>query len=215
MGQIIAVVQTKGGAGKSTLAVQIALTLVQRGFNVLVIDGDEQGTTEQALINRTAVSEKPAVAFEAHITGAALAKAIRARAHEFDYVVIDAGGRDTEPLRAAIRVATKLVAPFVPSEPDVWAMQQLVAIIRSENTRRAKPVPAFGVVNLADPGDSADNRDCAAMIREAKQFRLLDGQIVRRKAVRRAFGLGLAVAEYKPLDPIAIAEIEALVTNIQ
>jgi chromosome partitioning protein len=210
MGRVITVGQTKGGVGKSTLALHLGLGLAERGHKTLILDADEQGTTTQALINRVHVAGRDPVETAQAASAKALQSVINNREKFFDYVVIDAGGRDTQALRQALLVCQRLVAPFGPAASDLWTLDQLIKLIHEMNKVRSRSLTCYAVINGADPDyDSPDNRDAREMILETKQFQILKTQIVKRKAIARAAALGLSMQEYKPLDRPAQNEINA------
>ena len=210
MGRVITVGQTKGGVGKSTLALHLGLALAERGHKTLILDADEQGTTTQALINRVHVAGRDPVETAQAASAKALQSVINNREKFFDYVVIDAGGRDTQALRQALLVCQRLVAPFGPAASDLWTLDQLIKLIHEMNKVRSRSLTCYAVINGADPDyDSPDNRDAREMILETKQFQILKTQIVKRKAIARAAALGLSMQEYKPLDRPAQNEINA------
>ena len=49
---IVTVGNTKGGVGKTTLAFQLALNRSHSGRDVLLVDGDRQGSTQTAVAIR-------------------------------------------------------------------------------------------------------------------------------------------------------------------
>jgi len=216
MGKAIMLGQTKGGVGKSTLAVHLGLTLAERGYKVLILDADDQGTTTQALVNRVHASGLVAVEYMAVPTAKELRAAIHARSRHFDYVVIDAGGRDTDALRQALQTCHVLVAPYLPAAPDLWTQDKFIALIRSMNKHRTQhPIKCYAVINSADADyESPDNRDARDMLKESKQFHILTTQIVKRKAIARAAAQGMTMQEYKPLDRTAQNEINAFIDEI-
>ena len=215
MGRVITVGQTKGGVGKSTLALHLGLGLAERGHKTLILDADEQGTTTQALINRVHVAGRDPVETAQAASAKALQSVINNREKFFDYVVIDAGGRDTQALRQALLVCQRLVAPFGPAASDLWTLDQLIKLIGEMNKVRHRSLTCYAVINGADPDpESPDNRDAREMILETKQFQILKTQIVKRKAIARAAALGLSMQEYKPLDRPAQNEINAFIDEI-
>jgi chromosome partitioning protein len=98
---IVTVGNTKGGVGKTTLAVQLALARTLTGRDVLLVDGDRQGSAQTAMAIRAQASRKPGLACVQYPEGRVLRDQVQHQARKYDDVVIDAGGRDSTPLRAA------------------------------------------------------------------------------------------------------------------
>lgn len=215
---IIAIGNTKGGVGKTTLAVQLAVTRALAGREVWLVDGDRQGTAAAAIAARGEANRQPGIACAQYPEGPALRAQVQQQRQKWDDIVIDVGGRDSTALRAALILADVLVVPFAPRSYDVWALEDMAALVEEARSVR-DGLHAFAVMNLADPGEhSADNADAAAAVAEVTQFQYLPTPIRRRKAFSNAGGAGLSVAELSPRDPKAIAEIDALVSylfNIQ
>ena len=89
---ILTVGNVKGGVGKTTLAVNIAITRALAGRDVLLVDGDEQGTA--AAFTDLRAGALGAAGYTAVILqGAALRTQVRQLAPKYDDVVIDVGGR--------------------------------------------------------------------------------------------------------------------------
>src|SRR3989440_7075315 len=118
---ILTVGNTKGGVGKTTLAVNIAIARSLVGSSdVLLIDGDEQKTaltftelrsSQLGTTGYTAVS----------LSGAALRTQVRQLAPKYTDIVIDVGGRDLTLIRIFLNskkkseaMGCKSVAPFLP-----------------------------------------------------------------------------------------------------
>lgn len=207
---IIAVVATKGGVGKSTTALQLAIGMSLAGDRVWLVDGDRQETSLSAITQR-AESGRPALAASAYPHGATLRTQVSVQAARFDHVVIDAGGQDSTALRAALTVADVALIPFVPRSFDVWAAQPIVDLI--DEARGVNDLTALAVLNQADVS-GPDNRDAAAALREYSAFELLDFRLTRRKAFSNAAAAGLHVEEMARRDLAACAEADRLLDAV-
>ena len=136
------------------------------------------------------------------------------QAGKFDDVVIDAGGRDSTALRAALVLSDVLLVPFQPRSYDVWALNDIAALVDEARSVR-DGLRAFAVLNCADPGEhSTDNAEAAAAVADVPQFAYLPTPLRRRKAFSNAAGAGLSVLEIKPQDAKASAELNALVNAL-
>lgn len=211
---IIAIGNTKGGVGKTTLAVQIAVSRARQGRDVWLIDGDRQGTAAAAIAARAEAGKAPGIACAQYPDGPTLRAQVQQQAGKWDDIIIDVGGRDSTALRAALVLADVLLVPFAPRSYDVWALDDMAALVDEARSVR-DGLRALAVMNQADPGEqSTDNADAAAAVSEVKQFDYLATPIRRRKAFSNAGGAGLAVAELTPRDPKAIAEIDTLMNAL-
>lgn len=196
----------KGGVGKSTCAVQLAIGLALDGGRVWLIDGDRQQTSLNAITAR-AESGRPMIAASAYADGATLRAQVMQQRGNYDHVVIDAGGRDSTALRAALTVSDAVLIPFLPRSFDVWALADIAQLV--DESRAVADLRAFAFVNRADP-QSADNREAAEAVAEYPGLELLDVRLSDRKAFANASGAGLHVEEMKRRDQRACAEIDRL-----
>src|SRR6185312_3547368 len=117
---ILTVGNTKGGVGKTTLALNIAIARALAGKNVWLIDAYIQDTAKTAIAAPAEAEIEPAISFAKYPEATLLRSQVRQQAERFDDVVIDVGGRDTGALRAAIFLSDVLLVPFEPRTFEVW-----------------------------------------------------------------------------------------------
>lgn len=203
---IVTVAHTKGGVGKSTLAFSLA---IGRGGKIWLIDGDRQATCKMAMTLRNQAGRLPFIQCDHLPDGNVLHTQLSARRGQFDDVVIDAGGRDSSALRAALLLSDLVLIPFAPRSLDVWALGDMTAIIKE--ARKVNPaLRAAAVLSCADPSGK-DNKDAVEALSDYPELAYMDAPIVRRKSFANAMGMGLSVAELTPKDTKATQELKRLV----
>ena len=207
---IVTVGNTKGGVGKTTLAVNLAIARALAGRDVWLIDGDRQGTAQTAISIRSESGLRPGIACATYPDGPTLRAQVQQQAGKFDDIIIDAGGRDSTALRAALVLSDVLLVPFQPRSYDVWALNDIAALVDEARSVR-DGLRAVAVLNCADPGETSnDNIEAAAAVADVPQFEYLPTPIRRRKAFANAAGAGLSVLELKPIDKKANEELDSL-----
>jgi chromosome partitioning protein len=208
---ILTVGNIKGGVGKTTIAINLAIVRAAQGQDVLLIDGDEQQTA--LTFTELRESQLGQTGYTAvGLTGASLRSQVRHLAPKYDEILIDAGGRDTGSLRAALVVSDAVLVPVQPRSFDIWALDQLAGLVE-EARELNEGLIAYLVLNAAD-AHGRDNEEAAAILQEREGFSLLPVVIGRRKAFPNAAALGRGVFEQSPKDPKATQELSALVAAL-
>lgn len=209
---IVCVGNTKGGVGKTTIALNLAIARALQGREVMLIDGDRQATAQTAIDIRAASGKAPLIACAVYSEGRTLISQVGLMRSKFDDIIIDSGGRDSAALRAAMGMSDVVVVPFAPRSLDVWALAQLDSLI--EELKGAHPnMRVLAILNAADT-QGHDNEDAAAAVADYPNMQYVATPIIRRKAFANSAGQGLSILEYRPKDDKGIEEMTALVNVV-
>lgn len=129
--KIILVGGSKGGPGKSTIAQQIAgHLLIKEKKNVHLLDIDVQRTTYQWCQDREAMASGEKLAkLSYHYRADGVLDYLRGIQDQHDYIVVDAGGFDSESQREAMLVSTHLLLPIRPKRRDLRSLVALDRVI--------------------------------------------------------------------------------------
>lgn len=206
-GKIITVAQQKGGSGKTTLAVNLAISLLGRGHSVAIVDTDPQGSMGRWFIERMERADtdpEQALEFSTSSAWGASYESEKLK-KRFDFVILDTPPKIDADLRPALRVADLVVVPVATSQVDLWATEGVLDLTRREKRR------ALIVINRARPGTrlSAEIASQAADL----DADVAQTQIGNRVAYAETLGQGLGVSE-RSRTRTAGDEFEALADEI-
>lgn len=194
--KIIAVVSQKGGVGKSTLTLNLALYLGTQGADVAVCDADAQGSLTAAADLLTGLTFlKPADVWERRVGDA-------------DVVIVDTSPRNDADLAKLLAVADYVLIPVRPGFFDVLAVKDTVSLLTAAQLQR--PGLKAGIVLTMVQHRTAITREVQTML-ETFPVETLPVLIHHRVAyTRSAMTNGILGSN----DPKAYEEITDLATAI-
>ena len=198
----LALLARKGGAGKTTLAVHLAVIAVQSGLRVLLVDTDPQRSTAAWWRSRQADTPE-LVECEANQLPDVLAAA---RADGVELAVIDTRPSLEADTATVARLADFVLIPTRPTILDLRAIGATVEVVQAVNRRGAV------VLNAVLAGRDGEESPQAAEAREALAAYALEVApvaVANRVALGHALVDGLAVTEFDPAGK-ASAELQAL-----
>lgn len=200
----------KGGGGKTTTAINLAIMRGLSGYDVLLVDADSIDNANAS--DFTAVrddSPAPKLYTAVQLNGKAISKEIPALSTKFDDIIIDVGGHDSVSQRSALVVANKLIVPVFPSSFDTWVLDSVNTLVSEAQTINEN-LKAFCFLSRADVTGKQNDDTSEILKTQYDELEFWDCVISNRKIFRNSSSKGLGVVEFKPKDQKAIDELNKL-----
>lgn len=129
-GKVITVAQQKGGAGKTTIAANLAVALSKMGKSVVLLDTDPQGSLGRWFMTRREAGD-PGVEFATASAWGVSYECDKLR-KTFDYIFVDTPPKIDSDLKPAIRESDLVIVPVSASQVDVWATEGVLDMANRE-----------------------------------------------------------------------------------
>jgi chromosome partitioning protein len=202
--KIITIAQQKGGAGKTTLAAQIAVAFAADGKRVVLVDIDPQASLADWHRLRNGAQVRYPLDMSA-VAGYRVSTELSRVKSSYDIVIVDSPPHAETEAKLAIRAADLVLIPVQLSPMDIWATGPTVQLAR------AAGVPVLLVLNRVPPRANIV-QIMRAQLAE-KELPVAQATIGNRVAFAESMLEGLTVLESDPRSTAA-AEIDALKQEI-
>jgi chromosome partitioning protein len=194
MSKVIGIIQVKGGAGRSTIATNLAGILAAEGKRVALVDCDmPQGTSASWAAIRLA--DKPdsltVATASSHQELVAVVKRLDA---EHDYLVLDGPPRIAEMTRAALILSHLCLIPLSASAAEIWATSDLLATIHE--AREVKPTVDARILWTRFRGSTKSAQELSHAAQSELGLKELKAKLGYRVAFSEALARGMTAAEW-------------------
>ncbi|MDR5020231.1 ParA family partition ATPase [Yersinia rochesterensis] len=202
--KVIAVLNQKGGSGKTTIATHLARALQLGGADVLLVDSDPQGSARDWATVR---EDQPVTVVG--IDRPTIERDLKNIAQK-DYVVIDGAPQAADLAVSAIKAADFILIPVQPSPYDIWATADLVDLVKQRIELTDGKLQAAFVVSRAIKGTRIGQDVTEAL--KGYGLPVLESRITQRVVYPGTAAAGKTV--FDDLDKTASLEIQALCDEI-
>jgi len=199
---IIGLVQSKGGVGKTTTAINLGAELTRRGRTVVIVDADPARHASTVAADKRLPFQVITALCEDVDDVASWAKAVRAI--KADFVIVDAPGAMGAAFGAAIAVSDLALIPSGATVLDVRGAGETVRLVRQHRKASGKGKPDILVVPARIDKRTGAGRDAVATLAA------LTEAVAPVISYRAVVADSLATGETVPADSPSAVEFAAL-----
>ena len=195
---VIAICNEKGGSGKTTISVNLAVKLGSIGEDTLLIDADPQRSIE--VFTNIRDRENIELTFNTVAKfGTSLAKEVQSLKSKYDAIVIDTGGRDSEEMRQALAISDLVIIPTLPSDLDIAVLNKMINLFNQAKVFNPN-AKALVTISKASPNPFLAKKIEALreyiQDKKLEDIKLADTIIYEREAYKNSFSRGKGVLEH-------------------
>lgn len=205
---VVAVLNEKGGVGKTTVATNLARGLQLSGQTVILIDSDPQGSARDWYAAAGEDNPRPAVI---GMDRPPLFKNLKSVTAGFSWVIIDGSPRMEELAVAGMKAADLVLIPVQPSPYDIWAAESLVTLVKTRQEITDGKLKAAFLISRQIVGTKLVGEAREAL--EGYELPVLRACTCQRVIYANSATQGSTVLDDEP-NGAAAAEIRALVDEV-
>jgi len=218
---ICTIASTKGGVGKTTVAVNLAISLLKDDKQVIVLDADRQGSISKLNYVRNAIRDQGESIPEIQVAsaeGSALIDIAVTQSEKGKFVLIDSQGANTKSVRQALLRSDLVLTISAPSTLDLWEVSEIIQLAGNASKVRKKKLPVALLFNkvsthrkVTSLEDSKDYLEQNLIVPD----HIFDAVIRDRISFQHSLREGKAISEFTPSDKNAINEMTNFYTEFQ
>lgn len=213
--KIIVIGNQKGGAGKTTVTINLAGSLGRRGYRILIVDGDEQSSVVEIVSLAQEDAQLPASVIGLWKAGRKIHQEIKKFIDLYDYIIVDCPPSANSPIaQSALLIADIVIVPFIPGTIDALAAPKIRDAIESAQVINPD-LKAVLLLNRVESGWSVMKN----VIELLPSFKMpmLRNRLNRRAPYVESPGIGNSVHQLKDrkekIEP-AVKEVEKLTDEV-
>ena len=188
---ITVIANLKGGSGKSTVTFNLGLWLQMKGQPVVAYDLDPQKTlSDVAEVRR---EEGYAPPLQVNQPRDSLIDDMKYHPEQTQ-VLVDVGASNMDAMKLALSIADRIIIPVPPSQPDVWATQRFLNIVKELDSGNKPEIRIF--VNRADTHRAIKESDeTEEVLEQLPGVKLIPQRLYQRTVYRRSLSEGMSIFE--------------------
>ncbi|MCP3959256.1 MAG: ParA family protein [bacterium] len=196
----LALVNQKGGSGKTTAALNLAAALAELGRRVLVVDTDRQASAHRWAMARDGAAPRPVHRLPVEDEGGArhFSAELRrlAAGRRAGIVLVDCPPGLPTAAIAALLVADLALIPVTPSPLDLWALEDALGMVAEARKARGGKLPRVGLVPSRLIAGTTLARDLPETLESFGEP--VAPSIGQRIAIAESAIAGQTIGEYQP-----------------
>ena len=202
----------KGGAGKSTIACNLAAFLAYQEQDVLLLDADPQKTSSTWIYRRNLIKEQKLPQIQSAEKTGDIYNTVMDFSKRYKFIIIDSGGRDSKELRSALIACDVFYTPIKPSQIDIDTLGKMNELVEHAIALNKKLKSVALITHAPTNPNMDDKKETEEILKKMPNFASSNISITYRSSYWRTMGRGLSVLEY--LDDKAKNEILSLGSEV-
>jgi len=204
---IILVGGTKGGGGKTTIAINLLIAMANDGKDVCLVDGDRIKTASKWIDMRSDSinkSKEKLPLIDCYEKSGRIHDTLESLDKKYEYVIADCGGYDSTELRSGLVVSDLFLVPQITEQTDIWSLQELLEVINTvEPFRKKGELIGRVILSQVDTNPKVKSKvEFEELISDSgyEKLMLTGLHTSRRRSYPKAVPLGKGVVELSPPD---------------